>query len=139
MAPAARLDSIVIDRFLMPRFALSKARVVLPVLIAGFIALMSAGPGTIILLAAAPSSVKPLGTIVCPAGATMNARWVRYSYNRPGESNLEITCAAENGETLGESPRWLTKLFGLYFSVLLIPLLYFSLTREGNATPSLRS
>ena len=123
----------------MPKFTLSKARVVLPVLIAGFIALMFAGPGTIILLAAAPNSVKPLGKVVCPAGARMNARWVRYSYSRPGESNLEITCAGENGETLGESPRWLTKLFGLYFSLLFLPLLYFSLTREGNATQSPRS
>ena len=117
----------------MPKFKLTPARVVLPVLIAGFIALMFAGPGTIILLAAAPGSVKPLGKIVCPAGSRMNARWVRYSYSRPGESNLEIKCADENGSELADSPRWLTKLFSLYFCLLLLPMLYVSLGWEAGA------
>jgi len=67
----------------MPKFIISRTRAVVPLLLAGFIALMSAGPGTIILLAAAPSSVKLLGRVVCPAGASMNARWVRYSYSTP--------------------------------------------------------
>ncbi len=117
----------------MPKFKLTPARVVLPVLIAGFIALMCAGPGTIILLAAAPGSVKPLGKIVCPAGSRMNARWVRYSYSRPGESNLEITCADENGSAAAESPRWLTKLFSLYFCLLVLPLLHVALSLEARA------
>ena len=112
----------------MPKFKSSKVRVLLAAFTAGFIALMCAGPGTIILLSAAPGSVKLLGKFVCPAGASMEARWVRYSYSRPGESNLEITCADESGESPEGGAWWFPKLFGLYFSLLIVPLLYVTLT-----------
>jgi hypothetical protein len=39
---------------------------------------------------------------------------------------------SENGSGPGESPRWLTKLFGLYFAVLLLPLLYLSLKKKSD-------
>lgn len=66
----------------------------------------------------------------------MNVRWVRYSYSKPGESNLEITCAGEVGGTGNDSTWWFMKLFGLYFLLLLVPLLYLSLTWKVNALPS---
>jgi hypothetical protein len=62
----------------------------------------------------------------------MNARWVRYSYSRPGESSLEITCAGEDRRASVESTWWFAKLFGLYFSALLLPLLYVFLNRGVN-------
>ena len=99
-------------------------------LIAGFIALMFAGPGTMILLAAAPSSIKLLGKVVCPAGTIMNARWVRYSYSRPGQSNLEITCGSEDGRVTSDGTWWFAKLFGVYFVLLLLPAFYLSLVTK---------
>ena len=118
----------------MPNFKLNKGRVLLAAFAAGFIALMCAGPGTIILLTAAPESVKLLGKVVCPAGTSMRARWERYGYSRPGESNLEITCADESGESSKGNAWWFPKLFGLYFSLMLVPLLYVTLTAGASST-----
>ena len=114
----------------MPKLKLNGARVMILTPIAGFMALMFAGPGTMILLAAAPSSTKLLGKVVCPAGTSMNARWVRYSYSRLGQSNLEITCASENGRAPSESTWWFAKLFGVYFVLLLLPAFYLSLVTK---------
>jgi hypothetical protein len=111
-------------------------RSVLSAIAAGFIALMCAGPGTMILLAAAPSSAGLLGKIVCPSGSNLNARWVRYSYSKPGESNLEMTCIKEDGDPLKGHTWWFIKLFGAYFCVLFIPLLFLSLKSKASATSS---
>jgi hypothetical protein len=98
---------------------------------------MFAGPGTMILLAAAPSSAKVLGAVVCRTGTTMNARWVRYSYSRPGQSNLEMTCETEDGRASGESTWWFAKLFAFYFVLLLFPVFYLSLSsRAESAQPT---
>jgi hypothetical protein len=119
----------------MPKLRLNGARVVILTLIAGFFALMFAGPGTMILLAAAPSSAKVLGAVVCRTGTSINARWVRYSYSRPGQSNLEITCDTEDGRPSSENTWWFAKLFGLYFVLLLLPVFYLSLVSEATITP----
>ena len=116
--------------------SVKNTRTVLSAIAAGFIALMCAGPGTMILLAAAPSSAGLLGKIICPSGSKLNARWVRYSYSKPGESNLEMTCTNEDGDPLKGHTWWFIKLFGAYFCVLFIPLLFLALKNRAIATTS---
>lgn len=108
-------------------------------IVAGFLSLMCAGPGTLILVAVAPSSVTLLGRIICPAGTNMDARWVRYSYNRPGESNLEVACVDGSGKPPGESRTWwFLKLSSFYFVLFLLPLLLISLTTGADESPRAR-
>lgn len=119
----------------MPKFRFSKPRIFLPVLLSLFLAIMMAGPGTLILLAAAPSSVNLLGKVVCPTASRMEARWVRYSYSRPGESSLEVACVGEEaGQASDSRPQWFLKLLGFYFVLFLIPLLYLFATAGTKAT-----
>ena len=117
----------------MDRLKLNGARAVMLTLLAGFLALMVAGPGTMILIAVAPPSVNLLGKIICPIGTRMSARWVRYTYSRPGQSNFEIQCNSEDGGVTSENTWWFAKLFGFYFVLLLIPVFSLSFFRE--ATP----
>ena len=124
----------------MPNFTLSKARVLLSLIVAGFLSLMCAGPGTLILVSTAPSSVPLLGRIICPAGTNMEARWVRYSYSKPGESNFEIVCVGGSGKTPNESrPRWFLKLSGFYFVAFFLPLLYIFLRARTDTAPPTNS
>ena len=102
-------------------------------LLAGFLALMLAGPGTMILLSAAPRTVKLLGKVVCPSGTNMSARWVRYTSSRPGQSNFEIECNSEDGRITSQNTWWFLKLFGFHFMLLLLPVFSLSFVRE--ATP----
>jgi hypothetical protein len=113
----------------MPTFKFSKSRFLLSAFVSLFLALISAGPGTLILLVAAPGSVNLLGKVVCPAPSRMEARWVRYIYSKPGESNLEVVCVGGGIDNISESrPRWFLKLIGFYFVLFLLPLLYVSVT-----------
>src|SRR6478672_10963607 len=89
-----------------PMSSVKTTRTVLSAIAAGFVALMCAGPGTMILLAAAPSSAGLLGKLICPSGSKLNARWVRYSYSKPGDSNLEMTCTNEDGDPLQGHTWW---------------------------------
>lgn len=119
----------------MPKIKFNRARAVILALVAVFIALMIAGPGTMLMLAAVPGSAKLFGKVVCPAGTSMNARWVRYSYHKPGESNLDITCDREAGSSSNQSTWWFPKLFAVYFGLLLLPVFYLSLTRKSQNRP----
>jgi hypothetical protein len=121
----------------MPKLKLNGARVVILALVALFFAVMIAGPGTMLALAVAPGSANLIGKVVCPTGTNMRARWVRYSYSRPGQSNFEISCGPEGGPVSNESTWWFPKLFVVYFGLLLLPAFYLSLAREKPAaTPN---
>ena len=116
----------------MPKFTWSKWRVLIPALIAGFFAIMCAGPGILIL----PASARLTERIVCPQGANIEYRRVRYSYHRPGESTLEINCVDQSGKRSEDvaGPVILT-LFGIYFVPFFVLLLFLTLTAAARTTP----
>ena len=56
--------------------------------------------------------------VVCPAGTEMDVQTPRYSYDRPGETSIEITCV---GSDVAKDVTWQAEL--VYWSICLLPSL----------------
>lgn len=116
----------------MPKFKWSKWRILIPAFVAGFLAIMCAGPGTLLV----PAAVKMTGSVVCRQGAEIEYRRVRYGYHRPGESAVEVRCVDRDGRHSEDVfGRAVLALFGVYFVLFFAPLLFLSLrVAEAPAT-----
>lgn len=126
----------------MPAPTFSISRIVATAVIAGFFALMLAGPGSLIV----PATLKLTSPLVCPAGSGIGYKRVRYAYQRPGESSLEVNCVRDDGTRASDDifGKAFLALSGIYFLILFITLLLLSLFRTpkepapaGGPPPSL--
>jgi hypothetical protein len=104
-------------------------RIVLPVLLAAFGALMCAGPGSV----AAPSTLSLFENVACPAGQHAGLPTVDAAAN-PSVQTVYCVDTAGGSPTLATS-QFFGAAFGVYFLLLLVPLLALGLTvRFGPAS-----
>ena len=117
----------------MPTLIWSKWRVLGPALAAGFLAIMCAGPGTLVV----PAVARLTAPVVCPRGSEIRYDRVRQSYQRPGEvSSIQVNCVSPVGERSDDVfGRVFLTLSGAYFVLFFLPLLFRAVTAPGSATP----
>lgn len=113
-----------------------KSRIVIAALIAGVVAIIAAGPGTLLV----PSAVHLTEPIVCGKDARIEYRIVRYTRQAPGEfssqSSLDVSCVAHaGGASRDVNLQSLFALFGIYFVVLFPVVLLWLRTPDVRVAP----
>lgn len=113
-----------------------KSRIVIAALIAGVVAIIAAGPGTLLV----PSAVRLTEPIVCGEDARIEYRIVRYIRRAPGEfssqSSLDVSCVAHaGGASRDVNLESMFTLFGIYFVVLFSVVLFWLHARGVRGAP----
>ena len=90
----------------------------------GLVALTFAGMGSGITQAFVPDfNTDLVDWLVCPQGTTLEYREVRYSYHRPGEAAIVISCVTEDGVRYENLEfQYLLAVVGTYFFACFVPL-----------------
>ena len=110
------------------------SRLLVTVLPAGFVAIMLAGPGTLIISLIAPDFLRVTEKVVCPQGKGQ-ILWRDNSYGSTRSTEMLMYCLDAEGVRSKETVTLpaIGLLFGVYF-VVLAPLSLFLLSHQGLGT-----
>jgi hypothetical protein len=103
-------------------------------IIAG-VSIWLAGMALAIILPAKPSAVKIVEKLVCPRGSKMEVTTEVYSYHRPGQRAINVSCMDENGNTHNINGKAVFALFMLFF-VIALPIATAAMLLIKNAIQS---
>lgn len=99
-------------------------RIVVPVLVAAFNAVMCAGPGSL----AAPATLRWFERLICPSGQRIAYDYVETAGSAASPLTQFIYCESAAGQRTLSGNRALSVMMGTYFALFLLPALAVGLT-----------